>query len=491
VSTPSQATIDQFTSLDEETQRDLLEKMSPEAKGALLGALQVKTTVGNTSSTPAKFTPPSRPPGVLTRTAQAVGLPSSKAELDAMRETPTIMETLAGPVGTGINIAKGTADRAMSGEPEFQEAVQNIKEGGPVGANLGKAALAVGRGALSAIPGGEGVLNMGEDKFTGNKRGMIGDALGTVINALLLRGKGTPSESARVKKLGFATGSSSGTVSALEHVLPEIDETVKRGGIAPKDMTVGQFADAVQGSLTRLDQRFNTALQPIAAQQVAAHPIANALLAKAAELPPTAIAEKAALADAATQYQRPWTIRDLNAERMYRGSRNEAFYKKAEPGQMHAMRSDADTMIDKIVEEKSKEMVYSAMDRAYPGQDFTALKRRQSSLIDLKKQLTKHVEDLKDAEAMKQGQPAFVDPGLSASVYSGGVTPRVHMGSMIGRVLGRGPMEAADIATRSAYSDPSAVNAAARMAVLARPLLSIAPPDRRTKLKGIPPPPGQ
>jgi hypothetical protein len=48
---------------------------------------------------------------------------------------------------------------------------------------------------------------------------------------------------------------------------------------------------------------------------------------------------------------------------------------------------------------------------------------------------------------MKQGQPAFVDPGLSASVHSGGVTPRVHMGSMIGRMLGRGPMEAADIAT--------------------------------------------
>jgi hypothetical protein len=71
-----------------------------------------------------------------------------------------IMETLAGPVGTGINIAKGAADRAMSGEPEFQEAVHNIKEGGPVGANLGKAALAVGRGALSAIPGGEGVYQL-------------------------------------------------------------------------------------------------------------------------------------------------------------------------------------------------------------------------------------------------------------------------------------------------------------------------------------------
>jgi hypothetical protein len=236
VSAPSQATIDQFTSLDEGTQRDLLGKMSPETKGALLAALQTKDTsapssTSNTVPAPRNSAPPlPRPPGTLVRTAQAVGLPSSKAELQAISQPPSITDTLLGPVATAGKMVGNAAGRAMSGEPEFAEAVHNIGEGGPIGANLGKGAYAVTKAVASAIPGGEGVYNFGEDIANKNYKGAIGDALGTVINGLLLRGKGKPSTSTRVNKLGFASG---GEVSAIEKTLPEIDKTIRQSGPRP------------------------------------------------------------------------------------------------------------------------------------------------------------------------------------------------------------------------------------------------------------------
>jgi hypothetical protein len=418
-------------------------------------------------------------PGVFQRFGQAVGLPTSMDEMRAMAPSP--VEQVIGPAATAAKAAYGygrnlyTQGKESLGE--VADAAKNIDQGdksmGTLLNNWGKAGAATSdfvlKGLLAPV-GGTGVENFGEDVAHGNTSGAVGDALGTLVNGLMLKGKSAPSDTNTASKLGYVAGGAGNDIRA---VLPDIKATVGDKGVS----TIGELKDAVQTTTTRLDQQFNRALAG-AKGQVSTHPIADSLRAKARAMPPSTDGVSMAnqLNAAASQYERAWTLPELNAERMMRNGFLDSFYNKSGSSQMGAMRADAGAIIDKTIADSARDVLYDELARQNPGQDFQSLKLKQGHLIDVMDQLNKRVESLQTAQDAFQGAPLLEKPGLSASVHPGGLTPRVHLGSFIESVAGRGPLDKVNTAVSSALPDIAGISAKRRAAVLALPLSKLANP---------------
>lgn len=422
-------------------------------------------------------------PGIGTRFLQGVGLPSSWDELsqqwhDFADAPDKDVGDAAGRMVKGY--ATNLASQAKKSYGEVVDAGHNIQDHtGTLLGNWGKAGAAGSdlllRGVLAPI-GGETVANIAEDTSEGNYKGATGGGLALLAQALLMRGKGSPKPADAVNKLGYAAG---GEVPALRATLPEIQQTVGAKGVK----TIGDLADAVQQTSTRLDQKFNAGLARMKGQFMPTE-IADALESRAQIQPPSADGQAIAteLRSMANDYRKPWTDAQLNQERMLRNGMAKGFYNKAGSGQMAAMRSSAQTIADQTIADAAKDVLYGRMERAMPGSGYQALKLQQGHLIDIMDQLDGQVSRLETQQAKFKGAPMLEKPGLTVSGSPHGITPRVHLGSYIESLLGKGPMDKANAAVAKALPDTAAATKARRAAVLALPLSQLAAP-------AIPPPP--
>jgi len=395
---------------------------------------------------------------------------------------PTEEETAKGQVPLplhrlGRGIKESEKEAAGQVKEQLAGAKTAYKAGDITAAGLrGLQALNTGLSMLDPFALGA-VTNI--NRISGEKRYKEALGQGAFDAITLLAGKKTGEEVTPTKatnKLAFATDAAPRDIA---HVLPELQATAKKLG---KPETIGDLGTHIQSTITRLDQQFNSALFRNAHRQVSTQAIADALRAKAADMPPSpdgaALAQK--LNEAAGTYERPWTLRQLNAERMLRNSYLKGFYGKADSAQMAAMRSSADSMIDKIVADGSRDILYDELDRLNPGQKFQALKQKQSSLIDIKDAFDKHLDKVEKETAQQAGAPLLAKHSVSASVHPTGVRPY----TFVHNVLGRSPEALASSATRSAYG-PSGAASAARSAILSMPVGALVSNGGA----GMPPPP--
>lgn len=413
------------------------------------------------------------PPGFFQRTAEAVGIPTSLQQVkDLTKTTPAQMGEALGEQ------FKGAVKR---GAKEVGEAARNIYEGGPVGANVGKAGYGVLTGALESNPITQPVETLSEDIKARNYPAAAGDLVGSTVNYFLLKGAKKPGTKPRIEKLTSATGPAGGeTTAALRTTLPELDKTV---AVAGKPQTIGEFEKVVKATQNRLTQQFNGALYRNAHRQVVPTEISDALKARAAEMPPTAEGQALAreLQKEAIEYERPWTLRDLNRQREFKNAQMRGFYGKEASGQMAAVRSNAQVMADKIISDGTRDLLYDELGKYDKGANWKQLKNQQHHLINLQDQLAKRVGDLADKQAAMAGESFFEKESVSASLHGGGVSARAHG---LQRLLpGMGPETAASAKVRAAF--PSARSMAARKAVLALPISKLG------RQPNVPPPPKQ
>lgn len=378
----------------------------------------------------------------------------------------------------GKGVISGEKEAARQTVQQAKDAIQGFKSD-PVAAGLkGAQAITTGLSMLNPFATGA-VTNINKIDASGRTKEAIGQGAFDAIILLAGRKMGEePSAIDKVNKLSYATEAAP---KDLAHVLPEFEETAGRLG---KAQTVGDFVDHIQKTLTRLDQKFNSALFRNADRQVIPQDLANELRARAAEMPPSVDGQAMAkqLNKAAVQYEKPWTLRQLNAERMMRSGYLKGFYGKSGSAQMAATRSSVDTIIDKIVADGARDTLYNELDRLNPGQDFRALKNTQSKLIDIKDAADAHLDALEKAQAKFKGAPLSEKAEISASVHTGGMTPRLHG---LKRMLpGGGPLVNADNAVRSA-AGASAWAKVARAAILNLPVSTLV----TGQTTSLPPPP--
>lgn len=183
-------------------------------------------------------------PGFFTRVGQSLGLPTTEAEARSMK--PSVAETLGGPAFTGAKMVMGfvrnAKDAITQNMPDFEEAAQNIKEGGQVGSNVGKAAYAVGKGATEAIPiVGHTIQNFGEDIAHKNYSGAAGGATGLATQAVLSKLPALHEALPSTERAGqnFGTAMSRAEKVPIDTSVPgnialEMKEKAGRGGRLPK-----------------------------------------------------------------------------------------------------------------------------------------------------------------------------------------------------------------------------------------------------------------
>ena len=488
----SPATIDFFKKLPEDKQRAALGKMSSEAKQALLDGLKSAST--ETTSTGITV-----PKGMIDRDDSStvsgafkrgrdvirgmvqtvVAPPTAEEQKRGALTDDTAGEILQRPALVAGRVGRGfvEGEKQAAGQVKEQVKAAHDTKGDPV-----QKALAYARAGTTAAsmadPFATGsVTNINKLEDEGKNREAIGagtfDALTMLIGSRIGREPtiGTIEEPGMVvNKLAYATNADS--IRPLMHVMPDIEETVKQVG---KPKTVNDLGNVIQKTMEKYDQQFNKGLATTKGY-VNASPIADALEAKARTLPPTSEGQGIAnqLLTHASEYRgRTWTAQELNSERMFRNANAQAFYNKSDVGQMAALRANADTMVDEIVADSARDVLYDEMEKQHPGQGFRELKRKQSSVLEMQGKFKDHIRKLEAAQAKRAGAPWSEKAGISTSAHPSGaiVTPRIH----VTELLRKGPLSHANKAVESAFGPTDAARMR-RAVILALPVSTLVKP---------------
>ena len=282
---------------------------------------------------------------------------------------------------------------------------------GPAGA-VGGAALggAAGKAAqqLIELPEGKRQPSSGAAAFEIGKEGVE-------QGAMELGGMGIAKLASKIipisrgARLSYAGGLSQGE-KEITALAPEFDKTLAATGSRTPN-TVGEFADVIQATNTRLEQEFDQALFPVAQQQVRPLPVANAIRQKITpNMMKTAEGRQTVklLQKKAREFEtQDWTIGELNQERMTVAKRLRSYFNSGPSVGAAKAKLDADIMADSAQRDALNDLLYSTADRTAgkPQGYFRALKQKQSTLIDLTDDITAHKGRLAETSAQKKGAP--------------------------------------------------------------------------------------
>lgn len=277
------------------------------------------------------------------------------------------------------------------------------------------------------------------------------------ITAGLLGGRKAlgPSGTKVTNKLAFASGK--GTAEPIGLVKEDLANTIARIGQTPQ--TVGDFLNVVGQTKTGLNQEYANALGPNANKQIMPSTISQKILDLITpNMKNTALgrSQEGMIKRAAADFQKPWTLGELDAERMDANGRLNAYEKKNLADQYASTKSNRSQAIDKAIADGVRETVYPMMDQiSGKGQGyFAGLKGRIGNLIQLESNATDHVQNLTDASARMQGAPRLSRAKIGTTVGSSG-EPRSWVGNILSVIHTPDPVAASNAAVRSAYPDTS------------------------------------
>jgi hypothetical protein len=417
---------------------------------------------GNTPSTPA----PSQP-GVFRRWAEAVGVPTSVDEAKAM--LPNAEDFIKGGLNP-VNAVAGKMVRAygsnlknqaQKGIAEAQEAQQNVKEGGPIVPNI-KKTLAAGtdfalRGVAAPV-GGNAVANMGQDVFDKNTSGAIGDVLGAVTNALLMKGAEGPSPKTSVNRLAFST---KGDIGQIASTLNDVKQAaVTRGKPLGSSSTVGDYLQSIKDAKADMNTQAGIALKPIANVKYIPVDVAQhikSLIQPWMDVAGEGPAIKQKIMDAALPFEsKEWTYGQLDGYRTKLQQDLGSYYRKGANERYAELKTDPGTAIDRQIVDAIQDIVYPQMDAQLgkPTGYTAAMKQRQSNLIKLEQSVGDQLQTLQQKTSEIKGGPRL---GENVSLYQSSHTgpPGMSIHKLQNVVKKPNPMAVADKYTGKAFSTGS------------------------------------
>jgi hypothetical protein len=445
------------------------------------GQFTVADLAGNPQQTNVPANPPSAPdrPGFFKRTLQGMGLPSSGEELKAALpdfSSPSAVaktEFKYSPAGMVYNYGKNLVNQGKETLNELKESTDNVKAGQPILPNIGKNAYAEGRfitrGLLAPV-GGNAVQNFGED--IGNKDigiqpnypAAAGDATAAVLNALMLGKSQGPSTASRVNKLAFSAGGEAPEIAAT------LNDLRSAGGKTPE--TVGDFLQTVKAAKNKMANEsgiaMNTPVQTAAGTKrladttIVPTDIANRIMSNIRPddvMTPAGRTKIAYLQKVAADFQKPWTLEQLDSARVQANQRLNPFYKKGMVDQYSGRGTKFGVPIDEAIVQGVQDNVYPAMDRAAgkPNGYFLNLKQRHGNLISLEDALTDRINDLTNKTAIAQGAPRFGTENVSVFGHPTS-PPGFSLHRLQNVVIRPNPMKTANAAVRAGFGGAGPVS---------------------------------
>ena len=398
---------------------------SPESSAALHEKAGYTTTQGP---------PPSSGLGVLGGVGGEVGgavnapfmlfaPPSSPDEIGVASQGPGALALYR--LGKGEVQSRGEA---------FKQGHEQIKQAGSIRGAVPKS-LEFLRGVTTTASGilpVPGIAGMTTNINRTADRGDLGEMWGRgIADALMLWAGARGPRGGDVTPIDRLTSA----VGKPSHApLTETWDTIKREAdrLPNPPRTPDEYLETVQVAKERLNHEFDQSIGPFGRTKVGLDPtqntpISNRILALITpNLKKTAPGRKIAtqLKQAASDFQNPWTLEELNQERI---DANDRFY--ANNYDSLALRGKIRTpAIDHAIVVGSKEMIYPALDDVYgkPNGYFRQMQDQIGNLIDLEKILKKKVPDLKAESSVLRAQPRLSRENLSFSMHPGS-TPRMSI----------------------------------------------------------------
>lgn len=305
--------------------------------------------------------------------------------------------------------------------------------------------------------------------------------IGNLVTGLMGARKALgPSGKKVLGKLAFASGP--GTTEPINAVKEDLANTVAKTG---QPQTVGDFLDVVNQTKAGLNSEYANTLGPHANKQIMPNTISQRILGLITpNMDQTALgrAQKAMIQRAATDFQKPWTLAQLDSERMDANARLNAYEKKGVADQYASTKSNRSLAIDKAIADGVRETVYPMMDQlAGKGTGyFSALKGRIGNLIQLESSLSDQVPRLADLSARIQGAPAMSRAKVGTTIGSSG-EPRSWVGNILSLIHTPNPEGVANSAVKAAYPQTSI-----QPAIAALPIKALLAGDKKDK-SGLPP----
>ena len=474
----------QFLSLDEEGQRSALGNMTTEQKLALHRYMTAHKAEAQPRSQKDDTGVLS---GAVNRTIDTVSGMRDIAGAGASAVT--------GDFGPARELGKGLKETYKQGgaqaKEQFKGGLEDIRKGNTAIGALGMARSAVtGASLLDPFATGS-VVDLNRMQDEGRMRDAIGAGAFDVLT--LWGGKKvgrTPTAANRVSKLTGAIGETGETVKNLERVLPDIEQTARTLG---KPETIGDFATNVRKTLTRTQSEFDSVFDPIKKNRAYTPAIKNhidRILRENPNLMKTAEGreEIAALRRVRRQYDKVWTLEDMNLERSRLRKQMRQMYNAAPSDATAKLKLDAELRAKKIVADSFSETVndHLAHQTGKPQGYYDILRQKQEALIDLNDHLDSQVEKLRDKQATHESKTLGEKMRPHAYVSGGG--PRAHLTGLAEAIPGGGPEATAASKIKSAFGS-NVKGKVARAAILSLPVSHLATAGNEERKSRMTPPP--
>jgi hypothetical protein len=276
-------------------------------------------------------------------------------------------------------------------------------------------------GALP-VPGIAAIsTNINRVADSGNLPEMWGRGL---ADALMIGAGARTPKSSPVTPIDYLTAAGGeATHAPLTETWASIRAAVDKMPTPPR--TPDDYLSAVKGTKDAFNDEFANAIGPVGNTKVGLDaagntPISSRILAMITpNLKNTAAGRvvEAQLRKAAAEFQKPWTLQELNQERI---DANNRFY--AKDYDSSTLRGKNRTpAIDKAIADGTREMIYPALDDIYgkPRGYYAEMQDQTANLIDLEKLLKNRVETLKGKSAASRGAPRFKTEDISISGHPG------------------------------------------------------------------------
>lgn len=501
-----------FTSLDDAGQDALLKKMSPDAQQALLTSLKSrsKKVVPN----PDAVVAPEETGTGATYTKLGRGLALGAAEGAGIPEASTGKEVLTGALknaGEGIyNLGKaGLQDIGQVGHAAYADVVPGAEP-----APLGDSHLF---GILDNMA--TNVEKSGSEAWKGLKDAdpeLFAHGIGSLITQFAMMkesGKGKAGAIDKAKatsKIAAAVDIGKDGVESLEKSMPDIIDQAQRRGVN----TIGDLRAAVETASRGVNDEFDAGLKPIAKKQVLPVDIAHKILStitpdmmKEYNVIETAKqrAQQAGMTNVrfkfsdaawnahdavvetqrrARDFQRTWTLNELNELRKTENAKLTTFYDKSSQGQNAAL-GKVGTDISKAVRDGASQIVYREWDKANPASaEAQNIKSRQGALWAMSDLLYEKANDLRAKQLKHEGQGLFGRIKANTIIRPSGV--HGYLGGLT-EAFSKGAEETANDQVKSAFQ-PSLTDRASKLGVSMLPIGLLARDKSKDRNVTTPPP---
>lgn len=291
---------------------------------------------------------------------------------------------------------------------------------------------------------------------------MFAHGLASTVTQLLTlkapeKGASVAANDLRLARTTTAIRAGGEEAAAVRKTIPDIAAQAGAAGLS----TVGEFTEAVKQAKDTIDQEFNQHLAPIANKPYIPIEISRRIknlitpdMAKTAE----GRMQIKEITARAREYEKPWTLNELNAKRVTENNNLKSYFSKDTRGQA-ASKLDMD--ISKSVRDGAADVVYDQMSQNNPKMPtdyFSDLKSKQGSLWALADHLgdaskgTGVIGDILAEQLKHEGTSPMNRIKLHA--YGSGSGFHGYL-SGIQDAFSGGPQAAADAGIKKAFPDAS------------------------------------